>query len=187
MFLFYVDESGSPQRHVEPMLNGQTPIFVLASLVFHADRWRTIDRLYRELKVRFFEKEIDNRPPEQYEVKGSELVGPHNRASRRRHAFVRRAMDLCLRNDARGFAIIIRKNASSPTSSTSMYTMALQYLVERFNCFLQETSEGLSPNFGPQHAQGVVIADTRLNNLGLCAGIWQRGRLTGFSAIGVSR
>jgi|SRR5208337_186607 len=167
MFLFYVDESGSPQHHVEPILNGQTPIFVLASLVFHADRWRTIDRLYRELKVRFFEKEIDSRSPEQYEVKGSELVGPHNRTSRRRHAFVRRAMDLCLRNDARGFAIIIRKNAANPTSAISMYTMALQYLVERFNCFLEETSEGLSPNFQPQHAQGVVIADTRLNNLDL--------------------
>jgi hypothetical protein len=167
MFLFYVDESGSPHHHAEPLLNGQTPIFVLASLVLHADRWRTIDRLYRELKVRFFEKEIGDRPPEQYEVKGSELVGPHNRTSRRRHAFVRCVMDLCLRNDARGFAIIIRKNALAPTPAISMYTMALQYLVERFNCFLEETTEGLTTGFGVQHSQGVLIADTRLNNLDL--------------------
>jgi hypothetical protein len=48
-----------------------------------------------------------------------------------------------------------------------MYTMALQYLVERFDCFLEETSEGLTPNFQPQHSQGVVIADTRLSNLDL--------------------
>jgi hypothetical protein len=167
MFLVYVDESGSPHHHAEPILNGQTPIFVLASLVFQADRWRTIDRLYRELKVKFFEEEIGNRSPEQYEVKGSELIGPHNRTSRRRHAFVRRVMDLCLRNEARGFAIIIRKNSIAPTSAISMYTMALQYLVERVDCFLQETSEGLTTGFQAQHSQGVLIADTRQNNLDL--------------------
>jgi hypothetical protein len=96
MFLLYVDESGSPHFHEEPLLNGQTPIFVLASLVFHADHWRTIDRLYQAMKVRFFSKEIGTNRPEQYEVKGTELICPHNRTSRRRHAFVRHVMDLCL-------------------------------------------------------------------------------------------
>lgn len=45
--------------------------------------------------------------------------------------------------------------------------MALQYLVERVNCFLQETSEGLTTGFQAQHSQGVLIADTRQNNLDL--------------------
>jgi hypothetical protein len=76
-------------------------------------------------------------------------------------------MDLCLQNRACGFAIIFRKNPVSPTSATSMYTMALQYLVERYNCFLEETSQGFTNGFEAQHAQGVVIADTRLNNLDL--------------------
>ncbi len=167
MFLFYVDESGSSHFHNEPLLNGQTPIFVLASLVFHADRWRLVDRAYRDLKVRFFQKEIGNRSPERYEVKGTELVGPHNRESRRRHVFVRRVMDLCLQYGARGFSVIFRKNSGNPTSSISMYTMALQYLVERFNCFLEETTQGLTVGFEAQHAQGVIIADTRLNDLDL--------------------
>ena len=48
-----------------------------------------------------------------------------------------------------------------------MYTVALQYLVERFSCFLEETSQGLTVGFGAQHAQSVVIADSRLNNLDL--------------------
>jgi len=167
MFLFYVDESGSPHSHDEPLLNGQTPLFVLASLGLNANQWRTIDRLYLSLKLKFFPKEIGPEGPEQYEVKGSNLVGPHNRDSRRRHAFVRRAMDLCLQNGARGFAIIFRKNPSNPTSSISMYTMALQYLVERFSCFLEEAAEGVIAGFAPQQAQGIVIADTRLSNLDL--------------------
>jgi hypothetical protein len=155
MFLFYVDESGSPHPHSEPLLEGQTPIFVLASLVFHADRWRSLDRAYRNVKLRYFQKEI------------GKVIGPHNRTSRRRHAFTREVMNLCMQNNAKGFAVIIRKDPDSPASSTSMYTMALQYLVERFNCFLEETTQGLSPGIEAEHAQAVIVADTRLNNLDL--------------------
>jgi hypothetical protein len=48
-----------------------------------------------------------------------------------------------------------------------MYTMALQYLVERFNCFLEETTHGLSDGFAACYAPGIVIADTRVSNLDL--------------------
>jgi len=157
MFLFYVDESGSPHAHSQPLRDGQTPLFVLASLVFHANRWRFIDRAYRNLKLKFFQKEIGNRRPEQYEVKGTELVGPHNRKSRRRHVFVRRVMELCIQNEARGFAVIFKKDHVTPTPSNSMYTMALQYLVERFNCSLEENTQATT-------AQGIILADSRLNN-----------------------
>jgi hypothetical protein len=167
MFLLYVDESGSPHHHSEPLLSGQTPLFVLASLVFHADQWRVIDRLYLRLKSKFFAPEIGAGYPEQFEVKGTNLICPHNATSRRRHAFVREVMSLCIEKQGRGFAIIIRKNALNPTSATSMYTMALQYLVERLSCFLEETTQGITAGFEAQHSQGIVIADTRLNNLDL--------------------
>jgi len=75
MFVFYVDESGSTDKHSEPLRNGETPLFVLACLAFSADHWRIIDREYLRLKVRFFSPEIGNRRPEQYEIKGSNLVG----------------------------------------------------------------------------------------------------------------
>ena len=139
MFLIYVDESGSPTAHSDPLLDGQTPIFVLASLVLQADAWRAVDRAYRDLKKEFFSKEIGVRRPESYEIKGTNLVGPHNRQSRRRHTFIRKALELCSGNQMAGFAVIFKKNAARPTSKTSMYTMALQYLLERFNGFLDET------------------------------------------------
>ncbi len=167
MFIFYVDESGSPSSHKEPLQEGQTPLFVLASLVLHADRWRIIDRAYRALKLKFFQKEIGTRRPEHYEIKGTEIIGPHNRESRRRHAFMRRVMELCIENGARGFAVILKKDPLSPTSANSMYTMALQYLVERFSCFLEETAQGLTVGLDREHAQGIIVADTRLNNLDL--------------------
>ncbi len=76
-------------------------------------------------------------------------------------------MELCGEYQATGFAVIFKKDAATPTASTSMYTMALQYLVERFNCFLEETCRGLTPNFPSQPAQGVILADARMNNLDL--------------------
>ena len=62
---------------------------------------------------------------------------------------------------------MFRKNSTSPISSISMYTMALQYLVERFNCFLEETSQGLVEGFEAQPYHGVIIVDSRLKTLDL--------------------
>jgi hypothetical protein len=165
MFIFYVDESGSPTGHKEPLLDGQTPLFVIASLAFKADVWRDLDRAYRDLKVKFFSSEIGNRRPEQYEVKGSDLIRPGNKTSRRRLTFMRRALELCLKFDGQGFAVIFRKNPVKPTPKNSQYNMGLQYGVERFDHFLDEIAGGLNPRFKPYDAQGIIVADSRMKNL----------------------
>lgn len=165
MFIFYVDESGSPHLHQEPLRNGQTPLFVLASLAFQGDQWRDLDRAYLNLKTKFFQDEIANKRPEQHEIKGKDLIGPHNKNSRRRHAFARLVLKLCIRHQARGFALIFKKSPTEPTSPTSLYTMALQYLVERFHCFLDETTRGYTIGLKRQHGEGLIVADSRMNNL----------------------
>lgn len=165
MFLIYADESGSTDRHSEPLLSGQTPIFVLGSLLLHADAWRSVDRAYRDLKRRFFSKEIGTGRAELYEIKGSDLVKPSNKENRRRHTFMRRVLTMCSENRMAGFAVAFRKNAIHPTSRVSMYNMALQYMSERFSCFLEETQAGLTPGFDAQHAQGIIVADSRMRNL----------------------
>jgi hypothetical protein len=167
MYIFYVDESGSPHRHDVPLRNGQTPLFVLSCLAFQSDRWRTLDRAYRNLKARFFQDEIKDKRPELHEIKGTDLISPHNRTSKRRHAFAREVMALCKTNQARAFAVIIKKSPTDPLSQVSMYTMALQYLVERFQCFLDETSKGITVGLPKEDRNGVIIADSRLNNLDL--------------------
>jgi hypothetical protein len=169
MFIFYVDESGSPHSHNEPLRNGETPLFVLASLAFQADEWRDLDREYLRLKTRFFQDELKKKRPEQHEIKGTALIGPHNRGSRRRHAFAHLAFKLCVQHRARGFAVIFRKNPVEPMSSTSMYTMALQHLVQRFHCFMDETTRGVTIGLPQQRGrgQGIIVADSRLNNLDL--------------------
>jgi hypothetical protein len=167
MFIFYVDESGSPHSHEEPLKNGQTPLFVLASLAFEAKYWRSLDREYLSLKTRFFQDELKKKRPEQHEIKGTNLINPHNKTSRRRHAFAKRVFALCRQYHARGFAVIFKKSPDDPTSPTSLYTMALQYLVERFHCFLDETTKGLTIGIMRQHGIGIIVADTRLNNLDL--------------------
>jgi hypothetical protein len=48
-----------------------------------------------------------------------------------------------------------------------MYNMALQYLSERFSCFLEETQAGLTPGLDAQNAQGIIVADSRMRNLDL--------------------
>ncbi len=148
-------------------MDGQTPLFVLASLAFHADAWRSVDRSYLELKKKFFSKEIGKGRPELFEMKGSQLVRPGNKDSRRAHTFVRRVLELCSNNHMAGFAVGFKKNPIHPTSRTSMYTMALQYLVERFSGFLEETHQGLTLGYAAQHAQGIIVADSRMRNLDL--------------------
>lgn len=167
MYIFYVDESGSPRAHDEPLGNGQTPLFVLSCLSFQSERWRTLDRAYRTLKAKFFQDELRGRRPESHEIKGTDLISPHNRTSKRRHAFAKQSLALCRANQARGFAVIIKKSVVNPLPHTSMYTMALQYLVERFQCFLDETSRGMTVGLPSNDCYGVIIADSRLNNLDL--------------------
>jgi hypothetical protein len=167
MYIFYIDESGSPQGHNLPLKDGQSPVFVLSCLAFQSQRWRALDRTFRNLKAKFFQDELRGRRPEEHEIKGTDLIGPHNRTSTRRHAFARAVLQLCRDNHARAFSVIIKKNASEPMSHISMYTMALQYLVERFQIFLDETSRGITVGLPSDDCSGVIIADSRLNNLDL--------------------
>ncbi len=169
MYLLYVDESGSTNAHAEPLLSGQTPLFVIASLALRAEHWRIVDRAYLDLKRKFFSKEITKGADraELYEVKGSELIRPGNRTNRRNHTFVRKVFELCVENGMLGFGVIFRKNPTRPTPKTSMYTMGLQYLVERFNYCLDEIHQGITPGHTKPEAKGIIIADTRMRNLDL--------------------
>lgn len=158
MHLFYVDEAGSPFSHTEPLKNGQTPLFVLACLSLPAGNWRSLDREYLDLKRQFFRREIGTRRAEFYEVKGSDLIRPGNRGSRRGVTFARRVMRLVQNHGMAGFAIIFKKNPINPPSRKSIYTMALQYLLERLDPYLEEISD---------EAKGIIIADSRMRELDL--------------------
>jgi hypothetical protein len=165
MFLIYVDEAGSSDPHREPLIVGQTPLFIIASLAFEAERWRKLDREYRDLKVKFFKTEIGSNRPEQYEVKGSDLVRPSNRNSRRRHTFARHALQLCIDHEATGFAVVFKKSPLKPTAKASLYNMGMQYAVERFDHLLDEVAAGSDGRFPARDCHGIVIADSRMRNL----------------------
>lgn len=158
MYFFYIDESGSPERHHEPLLNGETPIFSLNSLCIRNDAWRELDREFLALKNRFFRSEIGNQRPEYFEIKGSELTRPGNRENRRGHQFVKQVLALCSKHNAALFSIVFVKDAAKPTSKQSLYTMALQYRCERFQVFLEES---------PDHTNSILILDSRMHNVDL--------------------
>ncbi len=158
MYFFYVDEAGSPEGHHEPLLDGETPIFSLNSLCVKENDWRDLDRDYLRLKKRFFHKEIGNGIPEYFEIKGSELTRPGNRANKRGHSFIEQVFHLCKKYSTPLFSIIFIKNSAEPTSKKSLYTMALQYLCERFQAFLEEGGTG---------ENGIVIIDSRMHNIDL--------------------
>ena len=158
MHFFYIDEAGSPEGHHEPLIDGETPIFTLNALCLKSQEWRELDRDYLRLKRRFFKKEIGDNPAEYFEVKGSELTRPGNRTNKRAHKFIELVFGLCRKYSVTLFSIIFVKNPVEPTSKKSLYTMALQYLCERFQAFLEET-EG-SEN-------GIIIMDSRMHNIDL--------------------
>jgi len=158
MYFFYIDESGDPAGHHEPLFNGETPIFALSCLAIREDYWKDLDRDYHKLKIRFFAEQIGDREAQYYEVKGNELTGHHNRNNKRDHAFIQQVLNLCEKYHSTLFSIVFLKNSTNPTSKTSLYTMALQYLVERFQSFLEENA--LTPN-------GIIIMDSRIQNYNL--------------------
>ena len=125
MYFFYVDESGSPEGHHLPLLNGETPIFSLNSLCIRDNNWRDLDREYLKLKNRFFRNEIGARRPEYYEIKGSELTRPGNRTNRRAHQFIKQIISLCAKFNGTLFSIIFIKDAVKPTSKKS-YTAIMR-------------------------------------------------------------
>lgn len=158
MFFFYVDEAGSPEGHHEPLVSGETPIFTLNSVCINENNWRDFDREYLRRKKRFYSREIGSSVAEYYEIKGSELTRPGNRENKRGHRFIEQVLRLCKEYNAPLFSITFIKNVSEPTSKTSLYTMALQYLCERFQAFLEENT--VSEN-------GVIIIDSRMHNIDL--------------------
>lgn len=158
MFFFYVDEAGSPEGHHEPLASGETPIFTLNSVCINENDWKAFDREYLRLKKRFYNKEIGLGVAEYYEVKGSELTRPGNRGNKRGHKFIEQVLCLCMEYSAPLFSITFIKNVSEPTSKTSLYTMALQYLCERFQAFLEERRA---------NENGIIIIDSRMRNVDL--------------------
>jgi hypothetical protein len=161
MYFFYIDESGSPEGHHEPLINGETPIFSLNSLCIRDNMWRDFDREYLALKNRFFRNEIGTRRPEYFEIKGSELTRPGSRTNRRAHQFIKQVIALCKKYNTILFSIIFIKDVVKPTSKRSLYTMALQYLCERFQIFLEESTD---------QTNSILILDSRMHNIDLEVG-----------------
>jgi hypothetical protein len=156
MYFFYIDESGSVAPHHEPLKEGETPLFCLNALAIREDKWRHLDRQYLYLKREFFKKEIGTRRAEYYEVKGNYLLAPANRGSRRNAEFLRRTLRLCDRLGAQGFSIAVIKNPDTPSTSRTLYSLALQYLVERLHLFLDDCSDD---------PKGILIIDSRSREL----------------------
>ena len=156
MYFFYIDETGGVTRHHEPLKNGETPIFCLNALAIHKSDWRRLDRQYLYLKRDFFKSEIGTRRAEYFEVKGNYLLAPGHRHNRRNAEFLRRTLRLCDGLGAQAFSIAIMKNAASPATPKVLYSLALQYLVERLHLFLDSCSG--DPN-------GILIVDSRTREL----------------------
>lgn len=156
VFFFYIDESGSPELHHLPILSGETPLFCLTAIAVHETRWRLLGSNYLTLKQRFFKNEIGSDVPLAFEVKGSELSRPSNKDNRRNHAYIKRILELCDQYELAFFSIILQKGPLHPASRTSIYTMSLQYLAERFQAFLVE-----------QDDTGLMIVDSRKHTLDL--------------------
>ena len=140
------------------MLDGETPIFCLNSLCVQENDWKGLDRDYLRLKRRFFSKEIGGGAAEYFEIKGSELTRPGNRTNMRGQRFIEQVLHLCERYGVRLFSIVFIKNPNKPTSKKSLYTMALQYLCERFQAFLEERIDG---------ENGILVIDSRMHNIDL--------------------
>ena len=154
IWALYLDESGNPDRHQQPLKQNETPLFTLGGTALPLEHWRDYDRAFLGLKMDFFGSEIDksSKLAPQWEFKGNRAISPRNADSDRIKHFCYRALDLIERFDGRLFAVSFLKNLNNPTPTSTMYTLALQILAESFDIFLREKSDT---------AKGIIILDSR--------------------------
>jgi len=162
--VIYVDEAGSPDSHSIPIKSGETPIFTLAAIAFPLWEWRARDRSLLSLKRQFFPdycgKGIRD---EEVEIKGRDLAAPRNKRNKRNHIFNQRVLSFIAQNSGCCFGTTFLKNASKPASSQSIYTQALQILVERISLYITEH---------PAYSNAILVCDSRMRGItGLDIGV----------------
>lgn len=156
MILFYIDEAGDPNRHHEPLFDGETPLFCLSAVAVDAARWRELDRALFSLKRTYFAPEIARLKcrPELFEVKGHYLAKPSNARIYRNRVFTLKVLEVLTEHGAKVFAAVWRKDAVNPTQPMSIYTHSLQVLSERFH-----------HHCVANHDRGLLIVDSRTKGL----------------------
>lgn len=156
--VFYIDEAGDPRKHEIPLREGDTPIFTLAAIAFPLQEWKERDRIFLRLKRQFFPDRMhrQGRRDEHIEIKGNYLTAPRNSKSKRNHAFLKTVLKLIPKRGGVCFGVSFIKNHVDPISHISLYTHALQVLVERFNKFIDEN---------PLYNNAIMILDSRSKNL----------------------
>jgi hypothetical protein len=158
--VFYIDEAGNPDGHHIPIRNGETPLFTLAAVAFPLEEWRVRDREFLSLKRYYFPDRMhrEGKRDETVEIKGNELTAPRNtpQSSPRKHAFLKGVLSFIPKHSGTCFAVSFLKNPDNPVAATSLYTHALQILVERFSIFIDEHNE---------FQNGILICDSRSKGL----------------------
>lgn len=156
--VLYIDEAGNPDPHSVPVKNGQTPLFTLAGLALPLTQWRTTDREFYSLKKRFYSDRLSQYAdrPEECEIKGGDLAKPSNKKSKRGHAFLSQVLSFIGQHGGAGFCATFLKNSNSPTDPHSIYTLGLQFMVERFSLYIAEH---------PVFSEGILILDSRMKGV----------------------
>jgi hypothetical protein len=156
--VIYVDEAGNPDSHQEPLVSGETPLITLAGVALPLSDWRRRDRAFLRLKKQFF-PDMMGRPgkrDEEVEIKGRDLTSPHQRTSSRRQEFNRQALKFVDQCGGKALAATFLKSSSNPMSGHSLYTKALQILVERISLFVAESTA---------YDQAILICDSRMKGV----------------------
>lgn len=158
--IIYIDEAGNPGAHSEPIVaaSGETPLFCLVGLALPLSDWRMRDRDYLRLKRQFFPDDMarTNKRHEEFEIKGNELTSPRQRTSSRRQAFNKRVLSYIQQSGGAAFSATFLKSCHDPVSPRSIYTKALQILVERISLYIAEHTS---------YDNAILICDSRMKGL----------------------
>lgn len=153
----YIDEAGSPHSHKVPIQSGTTPIFTLAAIAFPLETWRERDRAFLGLKRKYFPDWLEGKKRDEYvEIKGNNIAAPRNKDSGRRHAFNQHLLNFIGNNNGKCFSVSYIKSPDNPVSGTSMYTSALQILVERISQYVAEHG---------YYENAILVIDSRMKGL----------------------
>ena len=147
MYLYYVDESGSPYSYSQT-----SEFYVLSSLILDDSNWNTIDEAVSDVKRKYF----PSADLSQIEIRGSKLwnkVGDYSGFSddQVRNAFSD-LTNIIRDNDVKIISIVIKKDKFLfDWEDKDMLTEAWRVLLERIEMFL--TGEG-------NYNHGLIVMDS---------------------------
>jgi len=147
MYLFYIDETGTPD------INDKSPLFVLSAIAVQENQCRALMEEFFSIKDKYFPHLKKKRFSE---IKANDILRPSRAKNRRNIRFVNDIAHMIIRRNLHVFSFVVyKKDLDKSPKSDWIYPLALQRLSVTMQKFLDKDRK----------QNGLLILNSRLQSV----------------------